>query len=325
MTLLLSAAMTAAGSGVTPAEAQTSSENAAAAQALFDQAKALMSAGKYAEACPKLAESDRLDHGMATQFRLAQCYEQIGRIASAWSLYVGVADEAKQAGNPDREAVARRAADALRPRLPMLTIVVAEDVARISRLEIKRNGSLVGRGAWNVSVPVDPGELTIEAAGSRKKPWQGKVVAKEGKAVRIEIPALEDGPESMTSTPEDAGSTGSGQRTGAIIAGSIGVAGVVIGSIYGARTFSKWDDTLSHCQNGDVMRCDAEASGLHDEAVTSGTVSTIGFVVGGVGLAAAAVLWFTAPSSKPAAKNAELQILPGAGPRSGGVVVRGRF
>lgn len=67
--------------------------NAAAAQGLFDEARALMAAGQAAEACPKLEESQRLDPGSGTLMNLARCYEQTNRIATAWSTYQALSDK----------------------------------------------------------------------------------------------------------------------------------------------------------------------------------------------------------------------------------------
>ena len=61
---------------------------------------------------------------MGTQFRLAECYEKLGSIASAYQQYMAVADAAKEANKKDRELVARKRADALEPRIARLTIVI---------------------------------------------------------------------------------------------------------------------------------------------------------------------------------------------------------
>src|SRR4051794_35386626 len=78
-----------------------------AAQALFDDARRLMAAGQTAEACPKFAESQRLDPGIGTAFNLADCYEKSGHVASAWALFLEVVSQARASGESDREAAAK--------------------------------------------------------------------------------------------------------------------------------------------------------------------------------------------------------------------------
>src|SRR4051812_4594743 len=95
----------------------------AAAQALFDEAMALMKADKFAEACPKLEASLRLDPAMGTEFNLAGCLERQGQLAKAWAHFVNVADAARAAKQHEREKGARQRAQALEPRLPRLTVV----------------------------------------------------------------------------------------------------------------------------------------------------------------------------------------------------------
>ena len=66
-----------------PAFAQSGS-NKAAAEALFSEGRSLASAGKCDEAIPKFQASQKLDPGIGTLLNLADCYEKVGRTASAW-------------------------------------------------------------------------------------------------------------------------------------------------------------------------------------------------------------------------------------------------
>ncbi|WP_437519845.1 hypothetical protein WME79_25260 [Sorangium sp. So ce726] len=164
----------------------------AAAQALFDAAKQLMAQGKYADACPKLEESQRLDPGIGTQFNLAACYEQLGRTASAWSMFLEVAGASKAAGQLEREKVARQRAAALEPRLIRLTITAPADAP--ADLQVKRDGALVGRAQWGTPVPVDPGKHTVEASAAGRAPFARSVeLTRAGASETLAVPPLPAG------------------------------------------------------------------------------------------------------------------------------------
>src|SRR6516165_10100597 len=83
---------------VAPLAFAQSSDDAAAAQAMFDEGQKAMQAGDFNTACPKLAESQRLDPGVGTLTNLAVCHEKAGLIASAWAEYLEVVTEAQRAG-----------------------------------------------------------------------------------------------------------------------------------------------------------------------------------------------------------------------------------
>src|SRR6185503_17629353 len=91
-----------------------------AAEALFVEGKRLMGAGNYAEACPKIAESQRIDPGPGTLLTLATCYDRSGKTASAWTTYkdaLGVIDPVKR---KEWAARAKERVAALEPSLSKL-------------------------------------------------------------------------------------------------------------------------------------------------------------------------------------------------------------
>lgn len=62
----------------------------------------LLQEEKAREACPKFAESQKLDPGTGTLLNLANCYEVAGQLASAWASYVEAENSAKRDHRPDR-------------------------------------------------------------------------------------------------------------------------------------------------------------------------------------------------------------------------------
>ncbi len=77
-------------------------EEKAIARTLFEQGRSLVRAGKWDEACPKLAESQRLDPGIGTLYNLADCHEHVGKLAAAWVEFSEVQDQAKRSNQAER-------------------------------------------------------------------------------------------------------------------------------------------------------------------------------------------------------------------------------
>lgn len=166
--------------------------DAAAAEQLYDEAKRLIASGHYADACPKLEQSEKLDAGLGTQFHLADCWQHVGRTASAWALFREVASQARASGQSSRARVAKDRADALEPFLSKL--VIAPGVAStIPGLVIRRDGTEVPRESWGSPVPVDPGNHEVSASAPDKQAWQSSVdVEGQGKVATIDVPLLAD-------------------------------------------------------------------------------------------------------------------------------------
>src|SRR5258708_2013252 len=71
-----------------PARAQKPSEaDVNAADALFQSAKAAMDRGDLATACPRFAESQRLDPAVGTTLNLGECEARSGKLAAALAHY----------------------------------------------------------------------------------------------------------------------------------------------------------------------------------------------------------------------------------------------
>ena len=85
-TLFVGVSLTAS-LAASPVMAQTSDEKAAA-DALFDAARDLMNAEEYAAACPKFQDSHDLDPAVGTLLNLGLCYKKAGQTASAWTTYM---------------------------------------------------------------------------------------------------------------------------------------------------------------------------------------------------------------------------------------------
>jgi hypothetical protein len=302
------------------ARADASLADKAAAQTLFDEGRKLMAAGKFPEACPKLAESQRLDPGVGTQFHLADCYERLGQTASAWAGFLEAAAGAKSMGQLDREKVAKERAAALAPRLSKVTITSAQST--IAGLEIKRDGAVVGRPLWGTAIPVDPGPHSIEATAPGKKPWQTTVKVEGEKAdVVVTIPALDDAPPEATAVAPmqasvDTSSVGKNRRTLGLVVGGVGIVGLGVGTVFALQAKSKNDDSLPFCPV-DKNLCSARGVTLRDEARTSGTIATVAMGAGAVAVAAGAVLFFTAPSGS--AEKASVWLVPTPGGAALGV------
>jgi serine/threonine-protein kinase len=78
----------------------------AAAEALFDQGVRLMKQNSFNDACPKLEESERIDPAVGTLLYLGECYERVGKTASAWATFREAASLANNMNQSDRARVA---------------------------------------------------------------------------------------------------------------------------------------------------------------------------------------------------------------------------
>lgn len=183
LTLLLTAELAHA-----EEDAQLQASRAAAARSLFNEARELMQAGQPEKACPKFEESLRLEHGLGTRFNLADCWQAIERNASAWSLFLDVASEARSSGQTERAEVAGERARALEPRLSYLVVSVARPQ---TRQRVWLGAMELGRGAWGSRWPVDIGTHEVRSEAPGFEPFVQSVrVSEPGDVISIALQPL---------------------------------------------------------------------------------------------------------------------------------------
>ena len=159
----------------------------------FRRAEELVTANppRWAEACPLFEASYRADPQIGVLLHLANCYEQVGRFASAWVAFKDAADLARDRKDT-RETLARDRASALVPKLSKVKLV-APAVA-IPGLAVTRDGKditvLVGS-----EIAVDPGDREFTASAPGYKPWTHKLPVSAPGVTTLQIPALEKAPD----------------------------------------------------------------------------------------------------------------------------------
>lgn len=331
------------------ADEPDTADNATRARALFAEARKLVQAGNYSSACAKFEESLKLNDGIGTQFNLADCWEHIGRTASARSLFLGAAASAHAAGQSEREQVAKARADALEPRLLRLVIDVR---ASDPELVVRRNQVGVTREEWGTAAAVDAGMYWIEASAPGKKTWSARVSVPldASNPITVTVPPLEDiaaacepktdsadlAKPARANAPEAVEKAAplrsepaprSARRTAiAISTAGVGVLGLGVGAVMALEYKSKNDDAKAICPSG--MGCSAGEIASHashvSDAKTFRTWSYVGFGVGGAALIGAAVLYFTPSSASSRASGFVAAPFAGAD-GSWGAVASGRF
>jgi hypothetical protein len=279
------------------------------AEALFIDGKRLMQAREYATACPKLAESERLDPSGGTIFALGLCYEGAGKLATAWATFNEALAMARRDQRPDREAGALEHVHALEGRLTRVRIDVPHPAPG---LEVFRDGAPVGPALWGTPIPVDPGRYTFEARAPGKLPWKwSAVVDRPGDVFAFAVPDLAnrsatDGPAAVvvvTPTSQDVAPPSSprhAKRSFLLPGIGFGVAGVaaLVGMGFALKASSDWDTAQQDKTRARVN----EASSAGTEAdVATGFFVTAGILGAASGVLLAVILT-SDDSPKPASR-----------------------
>ena len=328
----LIATLVASAWGATPVYAQGG--NAALAESLFREGKRLSGERKFAEACPKFAESYKLDPGLGTLLNLATCHESEGKPASAWAEFSEAASRAKREGDTDRAQLAEERMRAIEPKLAHVSIGLAPG-ASVPGLVIKFDSRELSAAALGLQIPVDPGKHLLEASAPGKQSYSQTFESPAlPTTLAVTVPALSDAasapvatPAPVTSGPQAAPppvpapepASSSHTSTGAIVAGVATGLFVVGAGVTGALYAGKRSDFNDANSAGDASRFDKR-----DSAQTLGTANLV--FTGGALVSAGFLVYFLVTGSKQEsapATSARLQLTPLVSPGGAGLVLGG--
>jgi hypothetical protein len=259
--------------------------------------------------------ADALMHVTTTGLELARAQAALGQLVEARDTIRQVLRVPAKDNEPKPFADARVNAqtldDDLAARIPGIRIVVT-DAPEGTRVTV--DGVAIPPEALSVPFKVNPGHHVIAASGSTGDAQQEVDVAERAvKMVTLHLPPGAAPPPVAEAPPPVAPS---GTRR-ILMYGGFGLAGagLAVGAVAGVMSLSATSSAKGQCID---THCPRSAQADIDSASTSATVSTIGFIVAGAGLALG-VTALVVGDGKPASAAAQVWV----GPTSAGF--RGSF
>ncbi len=278
-------------------------------------------AGRFAEAVDKLSKAYAVVHLPTLGVATARALVKTGKLVAASELYMEAAhiprDKSWQASQQDAQQDAERERSELLPRIPRVTIGVTG--AELAEVAVSIDGVAVPQTLNDAEQMVDPGERHIEGT-CRNELAKRTVNVKEGERTRVmleftpgaavsasageaQLPTQARPGTPPTAQP-NAGQqkSGSGQKLLGWTAVTAGGVGLAVGAVSGLWALSKRSALLDtgKCAPNELS-CPKDQASDVDRYNSLRTVSTVGFIAGGVLAATGVTLLLTLPKqeSKP--------------------------
>ncbi len=280
------------------ARAEPTPEDLASARDLFKEARALREKGDLLKALEKFRAAHALGQTPITGLELARTYVLVGRLVEAHEVSFGVARLPVASDETERSRTARleaaKLAELLGPRLAKLVVEV-KGLAPSAGAVVSIDGETVPPAALGEPRRVDPGRhiaLLREANGIEVR---ATADLKEGESRTLLFDATIPPPPGVVLpsgvtagpvvSPYDLPPAPHRRSNALVILGATtaGV-GAVFGVSFGIVTFVAKSSLAADCPGG---RCGPAYYGELSTAHNDATVSTVSFVVAGVGLGAA--------------------------------------
>jgi hypothetical protein len=196
----------------------------------------------------------------------------------------------------------------------------------LTEVSVALDGKVVTPRLDGHAMEMDPGGRTFVFTTADGHSAEVHALVKEGEKSQLVQAVFADigapAPAAATADTAAQDARAKTQRTAAVIVSGVGVASIIVGSVFGLTAISKNHDSNSngHC---DATGCDPTGTSLRNTALGDATASTVTFIVGGALAAAGITLFLTAPKSKAPATGLEVQ--PAVGPQFAGLTLGQRW
>lgn len=298
-----------------PARAQSEAEDRATARALAQQGSDALEAKDYAKAEDAFRRADALFHAPTLVLGLARAQAAEGKFVEAWENYNRIILENVTSTPVFAKTIedAKREISTVEGRRSRVTVSVSGS----SQPRVTLDDTPLKSAALGVPLFVNPGTHTVQASDNGTNPVTQTFNVAEGKSEAVALtvqsspgpgvqPAAPSVPPpaptlALSATPPPDTGANHPSRAPAIAAFAVGGAGLLTGIITGVVAIGDHSHLKTEC-NGPDGTCtpgspQSDLSSYH----TVGLVSTIGFVVAGVGAAAGITLWvLESKNSSPA-------------------------
>lgn len=302
----------------------------AAAESLFRDGRELMEKGDVVRACPKLAESQRLDPSSGTLLNLALCHEKQGLLATAWAEYLAAVSLARSQGREGVLTAAKRGAAELEGRVSYVTLAISH---RPSGLTVRLDQVELASQALGSKIAVDPGTRKITVAAPGHEPLELSIeVGSDGENQTVTVPELrrtpaasEHPPPPPAELPKKSPAAPPTQSTSALpyVVGGAGVVALGVGVTFVLLARSAYSDAEDQCPTH--TGCSQSAMSLRERASTRATIGAVGVGAGIVGVGAGVALLAFGQRGRSREKARPFGVGVAAFSAGGGVKLTGAF
>lgn len=289
-------------------------EDVAGARTAFEKGAALANEGRWSDALAQFEASAALRPHATTSYNIGFCERALGHPTRARKFFAqALARDAATAGSELttelRNATKKFFEEATtQVAMPEITVVPADVIITVDGrpLEVADTapdgermlagtrpagpGEKLQKPTFILEVDAGSHEIVIAGPDGRTKVAHEYFPPQSAKKVRLELPPPAPPPRVIIEP-------NTSRRTWGFVIGGVGLAAVGVGSYFGLRASSTWNQAKDACPG--LTGCpDNRGNELASDARTFANLSTIAFTAGAVALVGGTILVLTSPSPR---------------------------